>query len=144
MYGVKSVLLQSGASFITLQKQLKSAQNRFIALQAFRTAHEAYNLHLQYAHPGDFLPPMAGLRAARIVLKAVNRRLKGRSDSFYWRWGAPKRCLMRCRPSFRSVPTADKSNDAKVSRTMLFLVRGTHNTHSHTRAFLPWTNLHTP
>ena len=132
MYNVKSPLSQSGASFMSLQKQPKTGRNRFIALQTRRTAYEAYKLHLQYARLGDFLPPMAGLRAARISLKAVNRRFKGRSDSFYWRWGAPKRCLMHCRPSFHSVRTAGQSNDAKVSRTMLLLVRGTH-THTRTR-----------
>ena len=38
---------------------------------------------------------------------------------------------MHCRPLFCSVSTADKSNDAKVSRTMLLLVR---DTHTRTRA----------
>ena len=65
-----------------LQKQPKSARNPFTALQTRRMANEGYKLHLQYARLGDCL------RAPRIVLKALNRRFKERSDSFYWRWGA--------------------------------------------------------
>ena len=67
------------------------------------------------------------------------KHLKSIHQTIHWRWGAPKRSSVRCRHWFHSIQTADKSNDAKISRTMRFLVTDTRahthtHTHPHTRA----------
>ena len=61
------------------------------------------------------------------------KHLKSIHQTIHWRWGAPKRSSVRCRHWFHSIQTADKSNDAKISRTMRFLVTDTRaHTHTHT------------
>ena len=69
--------MQSRASFIHLKKQLKCTQNRSIGIQTRRTAYGANKLHSQYARPGTFLSPMAGLHAPRSILRAFIRRFIG-------------------------------------------------------------------
>ena len=135
MSHVKSLLLQSRTSFMPLKKQPKSARNRLVGVQTCRTAYEANKLHIQCACPGGFLSPMAGLRAPRSVLKPFIRRFKGRlclSDNFYWRWGAPKRCLMRCRHWFRSFETVDKAMTPRSVEPCSSLSQTHARTHTHT------------
>ena len=67
-------------------------------LQTRRTAYEATKLHFQYARPGSFLSPMAGLRAAGSVIKPFVRPFKDRlcrSDTFLTGTGVP-RSLAEC------------------------------------------------